>query len=413
MADEQGLEEEELLGSEELAAHVAAIATGATTNAEAAGEKTMRWRTLPTVGEGLVRILAAGGIGLLTGLGWNIAGRTPPAGFLPALGWALALGLVALGALAVSSLLDGDLRVRLGLSAVRAGVSQALGVLLAFLVLLAALVALLPETATLGLPTTFAVALGLGTGFALGGLRLRALSGDACWLFIGMGTFALFGLTLTFIVPAALAPTEKGALGFFGCLIFVFGLPGVAIGTIGGGALRLRVERATFGTPTLAEEDESSTRSPAVQRRATAMAHAPVLGAVATEAFQPILHEEDDTMNTDTVTEVLTERRQALLEAITGLSDEALDRKEAVGHWSIKNVLAHLTAWEEVVTRITPERVRSGTYPEELQAINTDEDAYNARMISAREHLTPQEQLAQLARARARLLEMVQGLGNE
>ena len=118
-------------------------------------------------------------------------------------------------------------------------------------------------------------------------------------------------------------------------------------------------------------------------------------------------------MTADDLIAALSQQRQALLDAIAGLSDDQLDRKGMVGKWSIKNALAHLTAQEEVLTRITPERLRTGAYPEELRAINADADASNARDVAAREHLSPTEQLAALAQARADLSTMIRELGDE
>ena len=122
---------------------------------------------------------------------------------------------------------------------------------------------------------------------------------------------------------------------------------------------------------------------------------------------------EERPMTADELIATLTTQRQGLLDALTDLTDEQLDTKGTVGDWSIKNALAHLTAWEQVVTQITPERLRTGVYPEALRAINADEDADNARETAAREHLTPTEQLAEFAQARADLATMIHSLGDD
>lgn len=45
--------------------------------------------------------------------------------------------------------------------------------------------------------------------------------------------------------------------------------------------------------------------------------------------------------------------RRTLLAAIDGLSDDEMLRPGAVGYWSVKDVLAHLTAWEsELITAL-------------------------------------------------------------
>lgn len=54
------------------------------------------------------------------------------------------------------------------------------------------------------------------------------------------------------------------------------------------------------------------------------------------------------------VIEDLKAARANLLDAIAGLPDDALLRVGAVGVWSVKDVLAHLTAWEsELVTALS------------------------------------------------------------
>src|SRR5947209_12785508 len=54
------------------------------------------------------------------------------------------------------------------------------------------------------------------------------------------------------------------------------------------------------------------------------------------------------------VIEQLQAARAALLTAIEGLSDDVMLRPGVVGMWSIKDVLAHLSAWEsELVTALS------------------------------------------------------------
>jgi hypothetical protein len=112
------------------------------------------------------------------------------------------------------------------------------------------------------------------------------------------------------------------------------------------------------------------------------------------------------------VIESLTSTRSALLAAIAGLPDAALDRKGVVGAWSIKNMLAHLEVWERELTGFLPERLATGARPA-IFAEMTDEDAWNEKMVARCEHLSPQEQLQQLAATREALLQCIRGLGEE
>jgi uncharacterized damage-inducible protein DinB len=102
--------------------------------------------------------------------------------------------------------------------------------------------------------------------------------------------------------------------------------------------------------------------------------------------------------------------RAELLAAIGGLDETALDRTGVVGDWSIKNVLAHIAAWEAWVVEALPARMTSGTTPQDFQQRVEDEDRFNAEEVAEREELTPDEQLMELERTRAELLAYLRGL---
>ena len=106
----------------------------------------------------------------------------------------------------------------------------------------------------------------------------------------------------------------------------------------------------------------------------------------------------------------LDRTRAELLTAIDGLDEAALDRKGSVGDWSIKNVLAHIAAWEAWVVQALPARMATGTTPADFRQRIEDEDRFNAEEVAEREELTPDEQLMELERTRAELLGYVRGL---
>ena len=106
----------------------------------------------------------------------------------------------------------------------------------------------------------------------------------------------------------------------------------------------------------------------------------------------------------------LARTRAALLDVIAGLDEAALDRKGVVGEWSIKNVLAHIAAWEAWVIQALPVRLATGKTPGDFLARVQDEDRFNAEEVAEREELTPGEQLMELERTRAELLAYVAGL---
>jgi uncharacterized damage-inducible protein DinB len=177
----------------------------------------------------------------------------------------------------------------------------------------------------------------------------------------------------------------------------------------------MRVERGAFGLPP-EEEDAYPLELPpdhwslsAADPAAEQHPHPPDV---------PAAHAEEEgempTFTTvDALIEELSRRRQTLLEAVAGLSDEQLDRAGVVGEWSIENILAHLADQDDVLARVTPERLRTGEKPAEVLEMNADADAYNARRIAASAALSPRGHLAELAEARERLVATIRELGDE
>lgn len=96
--------------------------------------------------------------------------------------------------------------------------------------------------------------------------------------------------------------------------------------------------------------------------------------------------------------------RAELLAAIAGLDEAALDTQGVVGDWSIKNLLAHLTAWEDWAVQALAEIASSGVLPARLkQPYEQGFATWNAAQVAEREELTPDEQLVELERVRAEL----------
>lgn len=108
--------------------------------------------------------------------------------------------------------------------------------------------------------------------------------------------------------------------------------------------------------------------------------------------------------------EQLSATRTELLALLEGFDEAMLDRKGLIGAWSIKNMLAHIAAWEGWVVLALPARLASGATPPELAERLADEDASNAEEVAEREELTPDEQLMELERTRAELLTWLRGL---
>lgn len=116
---------------------------------------------------------------------------------------------------------------------------------------------------------------------------------------------------------------------------------------------------------------------------------------------------------TSDLLESLARSRASLLASHAGLTEEQLARKGTVGEWSIKDMLGHVAAWERMMLGFLPRRVATGATPAVLLVLREHgEDAVNAVEVAERESLTPQEQLAELQQARARLAAYIGTLGD-
>lgn len=83
------------------------------------------------------------------------------------------------------------------------------------------------------------------------------------------------------------------------------------------------------------------------------------------------------TMNQEELYDALDAARERLLIALDPLPDAALLQPGAIGDWSVRDLLAHLTVWEaELVTALM--RLQQGKKPDRLLQALADRDAYNA-----------------------------------
>jgi hypothetical protein len=83
-----------------------------------------------------------------------------------------------------------------------------------------------------------------------------------------------------------------------------------------------------------------------------------------------------------------------------------------VGDWSVKDVLAHVTTWEEEALKYLPlisARVTPPRYSTNYGGI----DAFNAQMAEQKRSLSLSDVLRQLDETHARLVDYVQGVPEE
>jgi hypothetical protein len=92
-----------------------------------------------------------------------------------------------------------------------------------------------------------------------------------------------------------------------------------------------------------------------------------------------------------------------------GLSDAQLVAPGATGDWSIKDVLAHVTIWEEEALKHLP-LILQGGRPPRYADVYGGIDAFNLQMVAQRRELSLAAVREQQATTHRRLIEFVRSL---
>jgi DinB superfamily len=92
-----------------------------------------------------------------------------------------------------------------------------------------------------------------------------------------------------------------------------------------------------------------------------------------------------------------------------GLSDVQLLEPGVTGAWSVRDILAHVTTWEEEALRHLPLILTGGT-PPRYSVRYGGIDAFNARMTEQKRNLLLAEVRAQLAATHGRLVDFIQSV---
>jgi len=115
------------------------------------------------------------------------------------------------------------------------------------------------------------------------------------------------------------------------------------------------------------------------------------------------------------VRQSLARERAALLAALDGLSEQEMARPGAVGSWSVRDVLAHLLAWEEeAVTRL---ELLAAERPQDIDWISDEDEqkleAWNARAQQRYAGLALAEVMRRLKEVQGRILVALDSLSDE
>jgi hypothetical protein len=100
-----------------------------------------------------------------------------------------------------------------------------------------------------------------------------------------------------------------------------------------------------------------------------------------------------------------------LKESYAGLSDVQLMEPGVMDEWSVKDILAHVTTWEEEALKYLPLILSGGRPPRYIQSGGID--AFNAQMAEQKRQMALTEVLRQLEEVHRRLLDYLHSVPEE
>jgi hypothetical protein len=101
----------------------------------------------------------------------------------------------------------------------------------------------------------------------------------------------------------------------------------------------------------------------------------------------------------------------AFQESYAGLSDAELTEPGVVEAWSVKDILAHVTTWEEEALKYLPLIIEGGRPPRYVTYGGLD--AFNAMMTELKRELSLDEVRTQLDETHQRLLDYIETVPEE
>jgi hypothetical protein len=117
-------------------------------------------------------------------------------------------------------------------------------------------------------------------------------------------------------------------------------------------------------------------------------------------------------MNKQQVLKQLGKAWAGFKQSYADLTDAQMGEPGVTGDWSVKEILAHVTAWEEEALKILP-LILQGSRPQRYSAVYGGINAFNALMTEQKRSLSLAEVLKQLDETHRRLIDYVQSVPDE
>lgn len=117
-------------------------------------------------------------------------------------------------------------------------------------------------------------------------------------------------------------------------------------------------------------------------------------------------------MDRQQLLKLLDKEWQAFMESYAGLSNAQLAEPGVIGTWSLKDILAHVTTWEEEALKVLPLILKGGR-PPRYSVMYGGIDAFNAQRTEQKRSLSLSDVMAQLDDTHRRLIDYVQSAPDE
>jgi hypothetical protein len=117
-------------------------------------------------------------------------------------------------------------------------------------------------------------------------------------------------------------------------------------------------------------------------------------------------------MNRQQLLKQLDKAWTVLKESYAGVSESQLTEPGVTGHWSVKDIIAHVTTWEEEALKYLPLLLTGGKPPRYSKQYGGI-DAFNAQMTEQKRGLSLSDVLRQQEDTHHRLIDYVQNAPEE
>jgi DinB superfamily len=111
-------------------------------------------------------------------------------------------------------------------------------------------------------------------------------------------------------------------------------------------------------------------------------------------------------------TDILKYGQMTVLQAIDGVPEEALEKSGACGIWSVKDIIAHLASYEQVLVDVLT-TFTGGTSTPSLNAFTELGSKFNDIEVNNRRGKTAQEVLAEFNDAQSQVMTLIANIPSE